>query len=96
MFERTKRVYRGCRSVYSRTKKLSKKLLSEPFFPILFIGEFVKMVSLAIAGAGPVITPAVVIMGILAAVVTLTWIFFEEISEEVDKATDAVEDSLEE
>lgn len=97
MFDRTKRAAGAFRSVYQRRKELTAKLLQNPFFPILFIGEVVKTSVIAYATVGSFITPTVIVLAILAVVVTLLWLFAEVLlqnaSEYADKGKEALEEA---
>jgi len=81
MLERTAKrlgeAYSGCRSVITRRKELTSKVLKNPFFPILFIGEAVKTSVSAYAATGVFITTSVMYFTIAAIVVTLLWLLAE-------------------
>lgn len=57
-------------------KALSKELIDTPFFPLLFIAEFVKQV----VQSGPF----VVEHGVLAVICVILWILSDAISVEMD------------
>lgn len=95
MFDRTKRAAGVFQSVYQRRRELTTKLLQNPFFPILFIGEAVKTSAIAYATAGTFITPAVILLTVLAVVVTLLWLFAEVLLESASEYTDKGKEALE-
>lgn len=83
MLDRTKQrlvqTYSGCRSIVTRRKELTSKILKNPFFPILFIGEAVKTSVAAYAASGVFITTSVVYFTIAAIIVTALWLLAEVI-----------------
>lgn len=97
---RAKQLYGGCRSVFSRRKELTAKLVKNPFFPILFIGEAIKVSVIAYAQTGAFLTPVVLHLAAAAIVVTTLWLLAEvimkEASEYVSDAADKGKDKLEE
>jgi len=92
MRDKLERTAGAFRSVYQRRRELTTKLLQNPFFPILFIGEVVKTAAIAYATVGTIITPAVQILAVLAICVTILWLFAEIILESASEyAESAVE-----
>jgi len=96
MLDRMKRTAGIFRSVYQRRRELTTKLLQNPFFPILFIGEAVKTAVIAFATVGTFITPTVIMLTILAVVVTLLWLFAEVLLESASEYADKGKEALEE
>lgn len=104
MLDRTKqhlrKTYNGCRSIVARRKELTSKILKNPLFPILFIGEAVKTCVAAYAASGVFITTSVVYFTIAAIVVTALWLLAEVIldnaseyaSEVAQKSQETVEE----
>jgi hypothetical protein len=68
-----------CRSIYKRRKELLTKIIQNPFFPILFIGEAVKTSVAAYAASGVFITSTVLYFAIAAILVTAIWLMAEVI-----------------
>lgn len=59
-------------------KALSKELINNPFFPLLFISEAAKIA--ALQG----VTPDLIRVSVLAAVCVIMWVFSDAIDVEID------------
>jgi hypothetical protein len=96
MLDRTKqhlrKTYNGCRSIVARRKELTSKILKNPLFPILFIGEAVKTCVAAYAASGVFITTSVVYFTVAAIIVTALWLLAEVI---LDNASEYASDMAE-
>lgn len=99
MFDRTKLTIDTCKSVYSRWRQLGKKLIRNPFFPLLFIGEVVKTATITYAQTGAVVTPTTTFLLVLAIITTTIWVFAEQLLDEatetyneIDEMTDDIID----
>lgn len=100
MLDRTKQrlvqTYSGCRSIVTRRKELTSKILKNPFFPILFIGEAVKTSVAAYAASGVFITTSVVYFTIAAIIVTALWLLAEVILDSASEYTSEVAETSKE
>jgi len=100
MLDRTKQrlqeAYGGCRSIVTRRKELTSKILKNPFFPILFIGEAVKTSVAAYAASGVFITTSVMYFTIAAIVVTLLWLLAEVLLDSASEYTSEVAETSQE
>lgn len=92
MFDKTKLTIDTCKSAYKRWRTLGTKLVRNPFFPLLFISEVVKVATLAVVQTGPFLTPTLTALTILAVISTVVWIFAEELLEEVTETIEEVTD----
>lgn len=92
MLDKAKSTLTTCNSVYSRRKELAKKLLRNPFVPILFIGEFIKTVAITAAEDGVLLNDVIIALFILAVVTTVVWVFAEHILDEARETFDEVVD----
>jgi len=73
------------RGIYVRKDHLLTKLLRNPFLPILFIGEFIKRITIALVNTGNVITPTTTAFFVLAIGSTVVWTFAEHLLDEAEE-----------
>lgn len=90
MFDRTKLTLKTCKSAYKRWRTLGTKLIRNPFLPLLFISEFVKVLSLGFVKAGPLLSPTLFALFVLSLVSTIIWIFADELLDEVQETYNEV------
>ena len=93
MFENTKKAVTSCKSVYSRKNEIVKKLIRNPFFPLLFVGEVTKTTVITFASTGAIVTPVTIALLILAIVATVMWIFAEHLLDEAEETYNEVIDN---
>ena len=82
----------SCHSVINRRKELTSKLLKNPFFPILFIGEAIKTAAIAHAQTGTIFTETVWYLTVAALIVTSLWLIAEEVLDEASEYVESVTD----
>jgi len=95
VFDRTKSGFKraiwGCKSVYSRWRELTSKMLKNPLFPILFISEFVKVYTVEAATksiVGALFLTNVQVLLLAAVISTIIWLFAEVVLKEVREYAD--------
>lgn len=77
-----KRISKTLTDVYERKNELVKKIIRNPFVPILFIGELIKVFAITFGETGSLVTPKITILFVLAVISTVVWVFAEHILDE--------------
>ena len=94
MGNRWKATILASRGVFRRRTELIKKIIRNPFFPLLFIAEFIKTaITFAVTTQSNEL-PIVLVMGMLAVGSTVMWMFAEHLLDEAQETYDEVTDLL--
>lgn len=93
MFDRISSTLHTCNEARKRWRELGKKLLRNPFLPILFIGETVKIFTLSAIG-GTLFPPTVIALIVLSIITTIIWVFAEHILDEAEETIDQIDEEV--
>ena len=90
MGTRWKATILASKGVFRRRTQLIKKIIRNPFFPLLFIANFVETATTYAVTTQPDELLIVFVMGVLAVGSTLIWMFAEHLLDEAEETYDEV------